>query len=160
MIDEKKLIEDLLHNDGIRFELKLHDFTPEGVGSFLQEFIDNMKQGFINLINAQPKVSGVTEIECNKDCANCWKTKLVTQRWIPVTESLPTESDGTVLVCHANISPYNLTEHYVNAKHDQRVVIGHYSQHSGRWYGEMGGFLNDVTHWMPLPKPPKAGDGA
>ena len=67
MIDEKKLIEDLLHNDGIKFELKLHDFTLEGVGSFLQKFIDHMKQGFINLINAQPKQEG----------------------WIPVQDRLP-----------------------------------------------------------------------
>lgn len=56
MIDEKKLIEDLLHNDGMDFIVKLHDFTPEGVGTFLQEYTDKMKQGFVNLINAQPRI--------------------------------------------------------------------------------------------------------
>ena len=56
MIDEKKLIEDLLHNDGMDFTVKLHDFTPEGVGTFLQEYTDKMKEGFINLIHRQPKV--------------------------------------------------------------------------------------------------------
>lgn len=55
MINEKKLIEALLHNDGMNFTVNLHDFTPEGVCTFLMEFTKNMKRGFINLIKAQPK---------------------------------------------------------------------------------------------------------
>lgn len=77
------------------------------------------------------------------------------QKWIPVTEHLPTESDGTVLVCHADKPPYYLSEPYINAKHNRRVVIGHYSEHSKRWYGEAGSLMNDITHWMPRPEPPK-----
>lgn len=94
---------------------------------------------------------------CIHDCQNCWKTKLLTQRWIPVTERLPEESDGTVLVCFPDIKPYNLKEPFVNAKHDRRVCTGTYSQHSKCWYiGEMnavGG--DDPVFWMPLPEPPK-----
>ena len=74
------------------------------------------------------------------------------QNWIPVTERLPTEADGSVLVCLADKPPYNYMEHYINAKHDQRVEIGHYSEHSHKWYGTIG---NDVIGWMPLPEPLK-----
>ena len=59
MIDEKKLIEALLHDDGMDFTVRLPNFTPEAVGNTFQEFADKMKEGFVNLINAQPKVSGV-----------------------------------------------------------------------------------------------------
>lgn len=58
--------------------------------------------------------------------------------WIPVTESLPNESDGIVLIT-------------VNGK----VTTGQYSEFSKRWYkGDMcsvGG--DDPIAWMPLPKP-------
>ncbi len=77
------------------------------------------------------------------------------QQWIPVTERLPSEADGTVLVCHADKAPYNYTEPFANAKHDCRVVVGSYSEYSGKWYCNMGGTLHDVTHWMPQPEPPK-----
>ena len=78
-------------------------------------------------------------------------------KWIPVAERLPTEADGTVLVCFPDVSPYNLKEPYPNAKHDRRVATGKYSQHSKTWYiGEfsvIGG--PKPTFWMPLPEPPK-----
>ena len=69
---------------------------------------------------------------------------------------LPTESDGTVLVCMPNVSPYNLTEPFVNAKHDRRVRVAHYSEFSNDWTYEMGGknSKHRPTHWMPLPTPP------
>lgn len=58
MIDEKKLIESLNRGDGMNFRIDLHDFTPEGVGTFLQEYTNKMKECFCNLINAQPNDSG------------------------------------------------------------------------------------------------------
>lgn len=75
-------------------------------------------------------------------------------KWIPVTERLPNESSGTVLVCLADKQPYNIPEPFPHAEHDRRVVIGSYSEHTGTWYCSMGGTLHDVTHWMPLPEPP------
>ena len=74
---------------------------------------------------------------------------------ISVEDRLPTESDGTVLVCMPDLWPYNNKEPYVNAKHDCRVRVGHYSEHSNEWTYELGmkgrGYL--PTHWMPLPDP-------
>ena len=79
------------------------------------------------------------------------------QEWISVKDRLPTESDGTVLVCFPDVFPYNSKEHCVNAKHDQRVKTAKYSQFSNEWYiGDMAGISKvRPTHWMPLPEPPK-----
>lgn len=78
-------------------------------------------------------------------------------KWISVKDRLPTESDGTVLVCYPNQAPYNLMEPHMNAKHDRRVATGCYSQHSRTWYhGDMRGVGGaDPIAWMPLPEPPK-----
>ena len=78
------------------------------------------------------------------------------QRWIPVTERTPTEADGTVLVCLADIVPYNQKESYVDAKHDRRITEAFYSQFSKKWYKEGIVFpAGIVTHWMEKPEPPK-----
>ena len=79
--------------------------------------------------------------------------------WINVTDSLPTESDGTVLVCMPDVYPYNIKEPYTNAKHNRQVCIASYSEHSNTWYYEMGGIRSDKpTHWMPLPEPFKGSE--
>lgn len=59
-------------------------------------------------------------------------------KWIPVSEKLPKESDGTVLIT-------------VNGK----VKTGRYSEFSNTWYkGDMCGVGgDDPIAWMPLPKP-------
>lgn len=79
------------------------------------------------------------------------------QQWIPVTERLPTEADGTVLVCYPDVFPFNLKEPFINAKHCQRVRTGKYSQHINTWF--IGDFnavgKPDPAFWMPLPEPPK-----
>ena len=57
MIDEKKLIEALIQDDGMDFSVRLkHDFSPENIGNTFQEFANKMKEGFVNLINAQPRI--------------------------------------------------------------------------------------------------------
>ena len=75
-------------------------------------------------------------------------------RWIPVTERLPEESDGTVLVCMPNIWPYNYKEPFINAKHNCQVRTATHSEHSGNWYYSDGA-VGDVEPiaWMPLPEP-------
>jgi hypothetical protein len=75
--------------------------------------------------------------------------------WISVEDRLPTESDGTVLVCMPDIWPYNHAEPFVNAKHDCRVRTAHYSEHSHDWTYDNGGRNREFrpTHWMPLPDP-------
>lgn len=60
------------------------------------------------------------------------------QRWIPVSERLPKELDGTVLIT-------------VNGE----VKTGQYSEFNNTWYkGDMGGVGgDDPIAWMPLPAP-------
>ena len=56
------------------------------------------------------------------------------QRWIPVTERLP-ENSATVLVCHKN--GFVTTNAWLDA----------------HWWFKNE--RNPITHWMPLPQPPK-----
>lgn len=62
------------------------------------------------------------------------------QQWIPVSERLP-QDDEDVLV-------------WVNGTHRDMAY-----RDEGVWYDEEHNHLKNITHWMPLPKPPKDGDG-
>ena len=60
-------------------------------------------------------------------------------KWIPVTERLP-ERGAEVLVCDTREDYVSVWEH-----------IG-----DGLWFGnEVIWATEDITHWMPLPEPPK-----
>lgn len=56
------------------------------------------------------------------------------ERWIPVTERLPTEEDA-------------IDGGFVFANTEKRVIIALWS--------DVCRFSEFVTHWMPLPEPPK-----
>ena len=59
------------------------------------------------------------------------------ERWIPITDRLP-ESGQRVIVC----------------RKDGRVEQGVYLGVNG-WWKVYGTNTKSVTHWMPLPEPPK-----
>ena len=63
-------------------------------------------------------------------------------KWIPVAERLPARS-GDVLVC---------TRH--NFYQTTKIAKANFRKHSGGFFGQSGHWAN-VTHWMPLPEPPK-----
>lgn len=77
MIDEKKLIEDMMNNDGIDFRMDFNTETEESVLESLREFADKFRQGMIELVHKQPKVG----------------------EWIPVSVGNPQRqsSDNTIL---------------------------------------------------------------
>ena len=78
------------------------------------------------------------------------------QEWISVKDRTPTEADGTVWVCLADVFPYNEKEPYIDAKHDRRITEAFYSQFSKRWYKDGAVFPDGVvTHWMEKSQPPK-----
>lgn len=136
MIDEKKLIEDLLHNDGMDFTIKLHDFSPEGVGTFLQEYTDKMKQGFVNLINAQPKI---------RQCVVLAKHK---EKWISAKEKLPNPYESVLINLPGNSPLPTVREGYLTEE--------------GYWislFFHEAFTTDEVPFWMPLPEPPKDGEG-
>ncbi len=63
--------------------------------------------------------------------------------WIPVTERVPGSERELVVACGWLLSP----------------VIARFWPGSGDWAWELNGdTLSNVTHWMPLPKPPRTGD--
>lgn len=56
MIDEKKLIENILSDDGINFNMDFDVTSPESFIESLQEYTARIKGGIIRLIEAQPKI--------------------------------------------------------------------------------------------------------
>ncbi len=68
-----------------------------------------------------------------------------TTRWIPVTERLPEEPLQTVIVTNGAescVAVYSVV-------YDEFAVMCGKGRGQDKWFG--------VTHWMPLPEPPKGG---
>ena len=84
------------------------------------------------------------------------KTKV--QRWIPFAERLP-EEDGEYLVWFDR----NMFEHYAEVRHFAKdgETVDEYDLHHEKnvwyYYDSEWGYVAclNVTHWMPLPEPPK-----
>ena len=93
----------------------------------------------------------------NEEIADHLITNGVTvQEWISGKDQTPTEADGTVWVCLADVFPYNEKEPYIDAKHDRRITEANYSQFSKQWYKEGAIYAEGVvTHWMEKQQPPK-----
>ena len=132
MIDEKKLIENILCDDEIKFNMDFDVTTPESFRKSLQEFTDRIKGGIIRLVEAQPKILFGVDL-AHHDTA-----------WIPVTERLP-DKYGWYL-CFIRPSAFHSTGYHTILPYDQHGFRTGYV------------YTDDVTHWMPLPKPPKDGE--
>lgn len=89
--------------------------------------------------------------ECDRTNFGCQASKLLVeaadyiiangvtvQEWIPVTERLP--EDGEMAFCHT-VYFYDVLQ---------------WDDRAGRWVNSFADFKKEfVTHWMPLPLPPK-----
>ena len=67
----------------------------------------------------------------------------VPSKWIPVTERLPKEDEDVITLCYWHES--------------WQVQVCHRSSNwPGLWYTSIAGqWVPSVSHWMPLPQPPK-----
>ena len=67
-------------------------------------------------------------------------------RWIPVTERLPENDQDVLVMVHWRDYPENMMCY--GRKYKTRWYL---------WNGELGELVKgfDITHWMPLPEPPK-----
>lgn len=69
--------------------------------------------------------------------------------WISVKDRLP-NVDGEYLIC------VDVLGGSVYAAIFHPACRAHLPGESG-WYGKFGEIKNKVTHWMPLPEPPREG---
>lgn len=135
MIDEKKLIEDLIHNDGIEFNVRFDASTPEACANSAQQLVDKLKQGVVNLINRQPRFFLCGDFTMHKE------------QWISAKEQ----------------QPQNFVSVIINTPGDYPLPTVHegYLTPDGIWitiYGEAY-TMEEVPFWMPMPTPPKVGEG-
>lgn len=78
------------------------------------------------------------------------------QRWIPVTERLPTGC-GYYLSVVERIAPDELGGNNTRVKIMRWLGADwRYPTHIPKWINEA--ITETVTHWMPLPEPPKEGE--
>ena len=82
--------------------------------------------------------------------------KLSKPRWIPVTERLPEEMDRSRGEWSAEIRPSD--DVLVWLSHEKRQSVAWYSHTYNEWTTVDENTVycfGEVTHWMPLPEPPK-----
>jgi hypothetical protein len=95
-----------------------------------------------------PESSGICEYV---DCHSCKQARLLTnagyrkQEWISVEERLP-EEDGEYLTWNGLI--------YYLITFNASLRLWNVGES-----GDISTAIRDVTHWMPLPEPPKGGEG-
>ena len=102
-----------------------------------------------NCILCQQAADAIEELQSDNTALNGTVSNLIQQiaelskpKWIPVTERLPEAGERVLCYCRANI--YEVMKMRTDGAwvHNDKVYDSAY----------MSGF---VTHWMPLPAPPK-----
>lgn len=86
---------------------------------------------------------------CSKfgDATDLYNAGYRKQEWISVDEGLP-QVTGKYICCVKDKGGNAWT------------VAADWSREMKMWFGEFGEIKNTVTHWMPLPEPPKMKGGA
>jgi hypothetical protein len=99
--------------------------------------IDHVREKLIELLRDVQYLGGLEEKIADHLIAN----GVTIQKWIPVSERLPKPiTDVLSYRGHRNL----MQEDCVDKK--------------GKWYSEYKYDGANVTHWMPLPEPPKEGE--
>jgi hypothetical protein len=91
MIDEKKLIEALNNDDGMDLTVTFDGYSPKDVCNAFQNFTNKMKEGFVNLINMQPRVSAGGWIRTADEQPGMFVSVLM---YVPGDHPLPVVHEG------------------------------------------------------------------
>ena len=111
--------------------------------------MDDKKEKLVELLKIDPCPSPfMCSPECRYSyCDNCFTERfadhliangVTVQEWIPVTERLPDTEDRVLVCCKTKKGLQTVNMAYL---------------FNGTWHGQ--GSMSGVTHWMPLPEPPK-----
>ena len=109
-----------------------------------EQFFDFEKSPYLQAAAAIEELSKRVDESIPKDDAEFIIAEVAKPRWIPVTERVP-EVDQPVMICAFWKSV------------GEGVYRGHDGfHHVWKMYTSSGTYWDDeVTHWMPLPQPPK-----
>jgi hypothetical protein len=117
------------------------------------ETMDNTREKLIELLQSSPAdIMGNHGVGAMAD--HLIANGVTVQKWIPVTERLPKKITNKVVVLCEN--GYRGFGHYEDYKGKQTWYNLESDKPFTDWdYGEEDSYK--VTHWMPLPQPPKEG---
>ena len=104
-----------------------------------------MREKLIELLESVPQpenIYGQVPIGVCRIADHLIANGVTIQKWIPVTERLP-ERREDVLLCRKFWNEI------------QNPQMGWYNDVSGEWFDLSNRVIHKVTHWMPLPEPPK-----
>ena len=103
----------------------------------------NTREKLIELLNEASEILLETAGGFNDNHGNGMRADhliangVTVQEWIPVTERLPGVTGTYIVANKAGVFP------------------GEYVLEMNKWFGGFGEVRTPVTHWMPLPEPPK-----
>ena len=102
--------------------------------------IDQFRKKLIELVNEAIDMRVPNTMLGERIADHLISNGVTFQKWIPVTERLP-EKDMEDVLAFDGISGFFITFMKTTIHGKRYFAIGH----------------DDVTHWMPLPEPPKEG---
>jgi hypothetical protein len=114
---------------GKPMKIEARPWTPQDLLDDLRDIIDDEPDNYLNTRRTTLRMA-----------LSYLEEHFSESKWIPVTERLP-EQDGWYIVYTKNKGD--------TARRFNKAQYYHYS-----WHGN-GGRWDNVTHWMPLPEPPK-----
>lgn len=106
----------------------------------LKDMLRNAAGGPVGIQMAHEAADALEQLQAENE-----RMKAQVPRWIPVEERKPKLSDNPILIYKAWDGRANF------------IGTAWYSSFHG-WIPTNGTKINGITHWMPLPKPPKEKD--